>query len=232
VDVELIPRAIVAGLVLPPPISFPIPSGSLPGLPTVSQEALNRVWVDVVKVYPYQGLQLQPGGAGAIFTGGLPDQAVIIQPPLVQVRDVIELDMRQLAEKISFIFKTAAHHLGPAQPQGLGIKLIYNAPAPGRDAIKFLVSQVVQHDGDLESLAGGMSYDVGFKFVLQSPGVIYTLALEPLRADLSALFIDLDVQFSGVANLEDTKERIATVDSFMKTQVRSFLDRRAEGWVA
>lgn len=228
---ELIPRAIVAGLVLPPQISFPIASGSLPGLPTVSQEALNRVWVDVVKVYPYQGLQLQPGGAGAIFTGGLPDQAVIIQPPLVQVRDVIELDIRQLAEKARFIFKTAAHHLGPAQPQGLGVKLIYHAPAPGRDAIKFLTSQVVQQD-DLESLAGGMSYDVGFKFVLQAPDVIYTLALEPLRADLSALFIDLDAQFSGVTNLEDTKERIATVDSFMRTQVRSFLERRAEGWIA
>ena len=77
-----------------------------------------------------------------------------------------------------------------------------------------------------------MSYDVGFKFVLQAPDVIYTLALEPLRADLSALFIDLDAQFSGVTNLEDTKERIATVDSFMRTQVRSFLERRAEGWIA
>ena len=229
---ELIPKAIVAGLVLPPQISFPIPSGSLPGAPTVSQEALNRVWVDVVKVYPYQGLQLQPGGAGAVFTGGLPDQAVIIQPPLVQVRDVMDLDMRHLAEKISFIFKTAAHHLGPAQPQGLGVKLIYHSPAPGRDAIKFLTSQFAQPTDDLESLAGGMSYDVGFKFVLQSSDVIYTLALEPLRKDLSALFIDLDAQFSGVVNLEDTKERIAAVDSFMSTHVRSFLERRAEGWVA
>jgi hypothetical protein len=230
--VELIPRAVIAGLVIPTQIPFPIPSGSLPGLPTVSQEALNRVWVDVVKVYPYQGLQLQPGGAGAIFTGGLPDQAVIIQPPLVQVRDVIELDMRQLAEKISFIFKTAAHHLGPAQPQGLGVKLIYHAPAPGRDAVKFLRAQMTQYDDDLASLAGGMSYDVGFKFVLQSPNLIYTLVLEPLRADLSTLFIDLDAQFSGITNLEDTQERIATVDSFMRTQVRSFLERRAEGWVA
>ncbi len=228
---ELIPRAIVAGLVLPPQISFPIPSGTLPGPPIVRQEALNRVWVDVVKVYPYQGLQLQPGGGGAIFTGGLPDQAVIIQPPLVQVRDVIELDIRQLAEKVSFIFKTTAHHLGPTQPQGLGIKLIYHAPAPGRDAVKFLISQMVQQD-DLEALAGGMSYDVGFKLVLESPGVIYTLALEPLRADLTALFIDLDAQFSGATNLEETKERIAMVDSFVRTQVRSFLERRAEGWIA
>src|SRR6266511_4182166 len=229
-DMELIPKAIIAGLVLPPQISFPLTPGSLQASSAVSQEALNRVWVDVVQVYPYQGLQLQPGGAGAIFTGGLPDQAVIIQPPLVQVRDVIELDIRQLSEKISFIFKTAMHHLGPSQPQGLGIKLIHHAPAPGRDAVKFILGRMFQGEDDLGSLAGGMSYDVGLKFILQAPEVIYTLLVEPLRADLSTIFIDLDAQFPGTVNLEEIKDRVVSVDSFMKTQVRSFLERRAKGW--
>jgi hypothetical protein len=203
-----------------------------PGATPVTRDVINRIWSDVVKEYPYQSLQLDPsGGGGAAFVGATPDEAVIIQPPLVQVRELVGIGgVPDTARKIAFVLQAAVHHLSGTLPVNLGVKLIYRAPAPGGNAIEFLRSEFVKGDDDMRSLAGGMEYEASVKLIMKSADVTYTLLIEPLHADLAYLYLDLDTQYQGVVDITRIAERIGQAESFLSTQVRTFLDRRGEAW--
>lgn len=229
---ELIPKALVAGMFVQGQIVSTGPASIVlqqVGAP-VTRDSINRIWSDVVKDYPYQSLQFEPAGAGAAFVGTGPDEAVVIQPPLVQVRDPISLSVRQSAEKAAFVFGSVVHHIGGAPPSNLGVKLIYHAPAPNRGSVEFLLSEMVGGHDDVQHLAGTMEYQASVKYVLKSAEVSYTLWLEPLYSNLEFIFIDLDAQFPGVADVTQVAERVTAVATFMSTRVKTFLDRREEGW--
>lgn len=232
--VELIPRAVIAGLFAQGQLVGTGPANIvLPGAgPVITREVVNRIWSDVVKQYPYQSLQLDPTGTGGAFIGASgPEDAVILQPPLIQVRDVVGVaGIDGAARKAAFVFQTVAHHLGGAQPLNLGVKLVYNAPAPGQSSVDFLLSELIKGADDLTALAGGMTFEASVKLVLRGSDVQYTLLVEPLHADVSQLFLDVDAQFAGPVDVQRIADRFTQVEAFVRTQVRSFLERRAEMW--
>lgn len=233
---EFIPRAVIAGLMHGQMVS----TGSVGILvqpqatPAVTRETINRIWADVVKDYPYQSLQFEPGGRGGAFLGEAgPDDAVIIQPPLVQVRAPLDSDPQGVfgvANRIGSIFKTSTHHLGGPPPVNLGVKIVYNVPAPGRNAVDFLRTEIIKGDEELRQLAGGSEYEASLKVILKNPTVTYTVLVEPLHADPSNLFIDLDAQFPGTADVSQVSDRIREVNDFAVSRVATYLERRAEGW--
>jgi hypothetical protein len=198
---------------------------------TVTRDIINRIWTDVVKDYPYQALQLNPVGSGGAFVGGGPEDVVLIQPPLVQIRDLVQVQgMRGSAEKIEAIFKIVTHHIGSSSPVNLGIKLVYHAPAPGGDAVSFILSEMMAGHDDVQQLAGGMALQGMARYLLKGDSLTYTLSLEPLQSDPSIIFIDLDVQYAGAVDTSHIKDKVLTADEFMTKQVRGFLERRAENW--
>jgi hypothetical protein len=117
--VELIPKAVVAGLFVQAQV---LSTGSVnmimqtPGT-VITRDAINRIWSDVVKDYAYQGLQFAPNGTGGAFVGSGPEDVVILQPPLIQVRDLVgPQGVRASADKIESIFRTVTHHLSGTSP--------------------------------------------------------------------------------------------------------------------
>jgi hypothetical protein len=231
--VELIPKAVVAGLFVQAQV---LSTGSVnmimqtPGT-MITRDVINRIWSDVVKDYPYQGLQFQPNSIGGAFVGSGPEDAVIIQPPLIQIRDLVgSQGVRGSADKIESVVRTVVRHLSGTSPLNLGVKLVYNAPAPARDAVAFLLSEMLTGHDDLQQLAGGMEYQGHVKYFLKGEDYTYALDLEPLQADPEFIYIDLDVQYPGIVDASRIRDRILEADTFVSSRVSNFLDRRAEEW--
>lgn len=231
--VELIPKAVISGLFVQSQIVTTGPASLILQAPDtrISRDTINRIWTDVVKDYPYQGLQLNPTGSGGAFVGSGPDEVVLIQPPLVQIRDLVSVQgVASSAEKIQSIFRSVAHHVGASSPANLGIKLVYHAPSPGADAVSFILSEMMAGHDDVQQLAGGMTVEGIARYLLKSSGLTYTLSLEPLQSDKSMIFIDLDAQYEGALDTAQIRDKVMSANEFVTKQVCGFLDRRAEDW--
>lgn len=217
---ELIPKVFVAGLFMNPP-------PGAPGGPEVTTERINRVWSEIAPKYGYTQLMIAPDGSGAQFVGSSTDDVTIVNPPLLQVRDVISLEASKSAEKAEEIFKVVARHVGATQFVNLGIKLVYHAPAPDNNARAFVMNRLLGKTlDDLGELAGAGSTWVGLKVVSSvEESTHYTLILEPLLRDESLLFIDLDVQFPGAISLDRITDRADDAETYLKQAVNAWLDR-------
>lgn len=217
---ELIPKVIVAGLFMNPP------PGIIPGGPEVTVDRLNRAWSELAPKYMFRQFQIAPDGTSAQFTGTSNDDAVILNPPLLQVRDQIALNAAKSADKAEDIIKTMARHLGAQQFVNLGIRLVYHAPAPDRDARGFIMSRLLgKTSDDLGELSGGGTSWVGIKVVSVIENRQYTLVIEPLQRDESLLFIDLDVQCPGEVDLDAIHSRAKDSEGFLKNAVNAWLDK-------
>lgn len=230
----MIPKTAVAGMMLGQQIGT-MPGGSVfqPVGANLSRDVINRIWADVVKSYPYQSLQFGQSGHGGMFIGSSPDDVVLLQPHLIQMRlffgDRIQ-SMSQVADQIQAVMSSAMFYIGGAPPINLGVKLIYNCPSPGGDSVSFLRTEFIKGDEDLRTLAGSMALQAGIKLVMANDSYYYTLLVEPLQVNKSDLYIDLDAQFAGIVDLSRLKDRVMQTDEFMTKQVRNLLDRRSEEW--
>lgn len=216
--VKLIPRALVIGVVVPP-------LSTKPGEALITRDKLNHLWAEVTSSYSYQQLHVDPAGAGAQFIGTQPEDGVTIQPPLLQVRQIVETTVDRAAQKAQDIFKMIDRFVGPAQYFNLGIKHVYHAPAPGNDAVRFVMTQLLSKtEHDLEQLKGGGDIWTGVKYVISYPDKVHTLLVEPLQVDPSFVFIDLDAQFPGPASIDSIEKQAADCENFLTRAVGPYLD--------
>lgn len=214
---EMIPRALVAGV-------FAVPR---PGpTPPVTADKINRIWGEVSTLAGYRQFQMTPDGSAAQFMGGSPEDAASIQLPLVQVRTSIPLSTDRAGEQVQTVLRTIGRHLDIVEVGNLGIKLVYNAVVPERDARAFVLHRLLQKtDDDLGELrAGGGGLWAGVKYVSGSDQSQYAILIEPLVADNTMLFLDLDVQFPGRASLDDVADRVKEVERYMTGPVNGYLD--------
>lgn len=230
---ELIPKVLVVGVTQGPfPTTGPLVPLQAPQ--QLTRDVINRIWSAVVKDYPYQSLQLEPTGKGAVFLGESNFDLVVLQPPLFQFRSTFDDDSlsttRRLAEKAQTIFGIILQHVPNPPPLNLGVRMVYHSPAPGGDAVAFARTDLVNGEEDLRTLAGGMAFEAAIKVLMHGEDRDYTLAVEPLLADRSVLFIDLDGQFPGIVDQAHISDRILEVESFLVQQVRHFIESRAQEW--
>jgi hypothetical protein len=219
IAMNLIPRALIVGVFIPPP-------GVVPGVKPVTFDVVNRIWSEVTASYPYRQLQIAPDGSAAHFLGASADEQVAIQGPLLQVRDVIGLTAEKSAEKAETILKVIARHLGVGQFFNMGIKHVYHAPVANNDARAFVLQGILgKTDADLGELQLGGDAIAGVKYILSGPDVQYTLLIEPLLADLRNVFIDLDAQFPGDATLDDVTTRAKDAERYVTQAVSAYLDK-------
>jgi len=231
---NLIPKAVIAGMmqgqfVSTGPVNTLV---QLPGGPSITPDIINRIWSQVQKEYPYQSLQFEPSGKGAVFLSG-PEDLVLIQPPLLQVRSPVEaMGVTAVAEKVQFVLSQIVHQVPSPPGLNLGVKLVYHAPAPGNDAVSFARTELVKGEDDLQTLAGGTNFLASIKVVMLGIDVNRTLLVEPLVADPTNMYLDLDSQYPGVVDPNQIRDRISQADDFMAHQVKAFLEARAQGWGA
>ncbi|MGB9113350.1 MAG: hypothetical protein WCF24_11575 [Acidimicrobiales bacterium] len=231
---EIIPKAIIAGLFRGGVGAVTATAApQMPGGGTIGRDVINSIWADVVKQYPtYQSLQFDPSGRGGAFVGEAgPDDLVLIQPPLMQVRTpVTELGVSHTADKVAFVFKTALFYFSGPPAVNLGVKLVCYAPSPAGDAIAFIRSEIIKGEEDYQILAGQMPYRANLNVDMQGEGQTYVLNVQPLHADNKMLYLDIDIQTPGLVDEQSIAAKILYAHEFMTTHVGNFLDKKAEGW--
>lgn len=209
---ELIPKVLVVGLFAATP----------PGAP--DRDRLNRLWAEISSREDYR--QFSVTGEGAQFVGASADDALLIQPPLVQFRSSARLGLQNAAEEAQFAIRTAARHLAWTQFFNLGIKQVYNAPAPNNDARSFVLQRLVHlEETALNPLERGGTFWAGVKF--GAPAIdnsSYTVVIEPLLKDNQMLFIDLDIQVPGPIDPEKITERANEASEYASNNIRQYLD--------
>lgn len=217
--VELLPKALIAGLIVPPP--------NVPGGTQVTIDRLNHIWAELSATYGYRQMQMAADGSSAHFIGATDADAVVIEPPLLQVRDVINLTPAQSADKVQSVFKVIARHLGVTQFANFAVRHIYHAPAPENDARAFVLTRVLgKTEDDLGELQAGASLWAGVKFVVtQNDGAQYTVIIEPLQRDERFIYIDLDAQFQGPSDLDRVATRASDAETYIKQAVNGYLDK-------
>jgi hypothetical protein len=222
--VELVPRALVVGL-------FIASSGVHGVVNLVTKDRLNRIWAEVAADHEYIQLQVSPDGSQGSFVGATADDGVTIQPPLLQVRSSLRTTTDRAAADAQAVTKTIARHLGVTQFTNLGIRHVYNVPVPDHDARAFVMDRVLRKvDADVAELESGQgSLWGGVKFVIQHDNARYTLVIEPLVADMTSLFVDLDAQFEGPAELNEIAAKAKEAEAYMTHSVNPYLDRHQAG---
>jgi len=215
---ELLPKAMIVG------VYAAVPPTAV--APPVTEERINRIWAEVAPRQGYRQLQIAPDGSSAQFLGRTGDDGVSIQLPVIQVRTAIGLTQEKAADEVQVVLKAVAKHLGLTEFFNLGIKHIYHAPVADRDARSFVQLRLLGKDEpSLDRLLRGGDFWTGLKLGLSAPdGSFYLLTLEPWLADNQAIFVDLDAQFPGVANLDDVRDRAREAHEYAQTAVKEYLD--------
>lgn len=229
---ELIPKALIVGFLRGQVVNLGQLSGvaQVPGPSPISRDVINRIWGEVVKEYPsYQSLQFDPSGRGAVFIGQSgPDDLVIIQPPLLQVRTPIsEFGIDRTAYRASFILRTILHQYAGPPSVNLGVKIIAWTPSPNlsKDAVAFIRTEFIRHDEVFATMGGKMDLQIGLKIVAASENKLtHTLFIEPLQVDKTMLYLDLDSQFPGIVDEARLEDNIKMSYEFLDKPVCHMLD--------
>ncbi len=209
---ELIPKVLVVGLW----------AAAQPG--TLDRDRVNRIWSELSTRQDYR--QLSHLADSVQFIGDGPDDALVIQPPLVQVRSTARLGLQNAADEAEVAIKVAARHLGYAQFFNLGIKHVYQAPAPNGAAREFVMRRLLGRDpADLGTLDRGDGIWAGLKYGMTAADQsVYTLVIEPLLTNDQFLFVDLDAQFPGPADPDRIRERAREAEDYADRAIRQYLE--------
>ena len=212
---DFLPKAFVVGVfaALPPAAA--------------SSDAINRIWMQLSRRMGYRQL-VQGGEGGAQFITS-PEDALVITPPLIQFRHPATLGFANAADDAQVCLKTVGEHLGSPELSNLGIKHVAWWPAQQKDARAFVQNQLLPGAGaDLPDLARGGDGWVGVKYGIDGPdSARTTLVIEPLMADNSFVFVDLDVQHPGVVDLDRITDRTADSERYLSDTVQPYLERAA-----
>jgi hypothetical protein len=222
---QLVPKVMIVGLFTP----VPLPRG------TLTRSQINQAWTDVTAKYDdYQQLQISPDGTAAQFMGATEHTAVGIQPPLLQVRDEIKLTTAKSAEKAENILQLVTRDIAARQFFNLGVKIVFHAEAPNHDAGRFIVENVLRkREEELEDLAAGGEVVAGLKYYSTQPDIahpesIFSMTIEPSLSEPSEIYLDLDAQWQGPAQLDSVERRCKEAADYVEVTVSRYLDRCAE----
>jgi hypothetical protein len=171
--------------------TVPLPA-QLPPAP-YSREDLQRAYFEVSREHSYQQFQLLPGETGAQFLNS-PDDAVLIQPGLLQVRHPITSTAEVARERTSAVLRALINRLAIQNFIAVGIKVIAHVPPPG-SAREFVVERLMQGSDHIDELGPGF-FGSGVTYSRLSPTgqPMQTLLIQPFLMDDRYLYVDYDQQ--------------------------------------
>jgi hypothetical protein len=212
---ELLYRNVVVGLVPQPTQIPPKP---------FAQETLQRVFLDLTHEHTYQQFGFLPDGGAQLVAD--PDDAVLIQPFLIQVRTPVAMTKELASEKVVSLLRAIAKRLELGTFVNGGIKVIVHvAISPGQDAREFVATNLMRAEEKVAELgpgyfAGGVKYRS-----IEEARREDNLLIEPFVRDPSYLFIDYDVQrFEPFTDVQDVGNWLDEAYDFIDGPVRRLLE--------
>jgi hypothetical protein len=150
---------------------------------------VNRIYASITEHYPYGSLQHLPDGARM----SNPENDCFIQQNRVQINETV-MHFQAAKEKCMDMFEIIQSHLHIQHFLSFGVKLtgfmqMNEAPM----AAQFLENKMLPELTSKIGLLGDGRQGVGLRIVLHRDG-IHEIKIEPFFADLSQLFVELDVQ--------------------------------------
>lgn len=179
-------RNLVVG-VIPQPSQFP-PA-------PFDRERLQRAYMEVSRVHPYEQFGFLPADQGAQFLNP-PEDRVLVQPGLLQVVTPLESTPERGREKVIAVLRTLGERLTIAQFVQCGVKVVAHVPAPEGGARAFVADRLMSGQQErLEELGPGF-FGGGVKYRRYDASARReaVLLIEPLLSDDNFIWIDYDYQ--------------------------------------
>ena len=184
---ELIPRALVVGAFFPPP--------NVPGPGGLDSEKINRIWSELAPRHRFTQLQMTPDGTGANFLGPTPEDGLLIQFPLIQIRSSVQTTADEAGRNAQSILVVVARHVGAVELFNLAVRLVYSAPLPTNDARAFVLHQLLNNGAEYLEQLGGLPEGSwgGVKYVVPQADRQFTVVIEPSQVErMRSLYVDVD----------------------------------------
>ncbi len=160
---------------------------------------LQRLFGELNADANYQQFQFLPGGIGAQMFSA-PDDMLVVQPGLLQLRRKIDSTSERVREVVIAILRAAEKRLQLGSYVQCGIKVVAYVPPPGMEDAKVFVSDQLMREGQTATqVLGPTFFGGGVKFTSGEQGCVEQLLIEPLLADNKLLFVAYDVQRGGAA---------------------------------
>ncbi|MFZ3342242.1 MAG: hypothetical protein WA213_15260 [Terriglobales bacterium] len=203
--------------------------------PAFDREALQVVFAEITREYPYQQFGFLPSGRGAQFHNGEED-AVELRPALLQIQAKMigpDLFMAPMAaaDKVTRIFEIAAKHLGLVAFIQSAIQIVASVDAPEGDAKRFAEAHLL-HDAEQSTVLGDGYFGAGVRFrrlIGPPPQGEDNLSIEPDVNDNALLFVDFQstrVAVSETISLEQMSDRVTEAFEFMSQPTMRLLERQ------
>jgi hypothetical protein len=164
--------------------------------PPFDRDELQRIFADVIRVYPYQSFNFTPNGRGAVFSNG-PGDAVELRPAQLQIDAKMDgpdlLTAPMASAKVAKIFKAASERLKVEAFLQCRVHVIASVNIPEGDAKKF-VAERLQHDVEQAAELGPDYFAGGVRFrrLMPPQGGEENLTVEPDVNDNSQLYVEFD----------------------------------------
>lgn len=202
--------------------------------PAFGREALQVVFAEITREYPYQQFGFLPSGRGAQFHNGQED-AVELRPALLQIQAKMNgpdlLTAPMAVDKVARIFEIAAEHLGLVAFIQSAIQIVASVDAPEGDAKGFAEAHLL-HDAEQSTVLGDGYFGGGVRFrrlIGPPPQGEDNLSIEPDVNDNALLFADFQstrVAVSETISLEQMSDRVTAAFEFMSQPTMRLLERQ------
>ena len=187
---ELRATGLVVGLIFPT-----VPQGvRVVGTPAISFDRLSRIFGELAPLYGYRDFQSNPNGEGARISGGEQPSQVLIQPGLVQYIDGVPMSPEVSAENSVGVVRTIAKHIQLEAVLQLGVKWVFEAPAPDGDGKALVLNRLLKMvEADIAELSIGRSIWAGVRLHTQdADGRTISTRVEPFDIDPTKLYVECD----------------------------------------
>lgn len=186
------------------------------------------VYSKVTQKYDYPSFNQLPNGA--VMLKPATQSHVQLQELLVQVNEAIEIHFDPTKQKVLDIFEIVTKHFQLDTFHSFGVKLMARWPVVSGDnkASKFLEDKYFRISETSFAILGSGRDASGMRFHFNRGDSIYDLRIEPQLQDLSKLWIELDIQYSGAfKGLKEVGPRMQTAYDYLFNEVRNFLESPA-----
>jgi hypothetical protein len=165
-------------------------------LPPFDHEALQGIFSEVIRKYPYQAFGFTPNGRGAVFQNG-PEDAVELRPAQLQIQANLDgqepLVATTAEEKVVTILRVACARLELNAFLQCGVQIIAKAPVPGAEPkAKDFVADHLMKGGDQADILGSGYFAGGVRFRrIEEDGTGEdSLTIEPYIHDDTLVYLD------------------------------------------
>jgi len=186
---------------------------------TLTRNDLTFLFDWISQRFDYNTLSLLPDGA-RIAQG---ENEIYIQNARTQVNEAVATHFHMVKERATRIFETVMEQLRVTQFQVFGVKLIAFQPANG-SAAALLEDRLLAATPAQLAILGAGRRGTGFRLNFLKDNANYDLRIEPYFADLSQIFVELDVNYQvPMASLQEMGPRMDRVYEYLFGEVRQFL---------